>query len=67
MFAIFVGLYVLYFYIEVFSVRRQIFSVAGQNLPKYLIVIMNVGSLFGRLVRLYPSKPSATANKLFTL
>jgi predicted MFS family arabinose efflux permease len=47
MFLVFAGLYVPYFYIEVFSVRT---GVASEDLNKYLIVFMNVGSLVGRVV-----------------
>ncbi len=52
MFVVFMGLYVPYFYIEVFAVRESILEVGHKYLVKYLIVIMNVGSLVGRLVRL---------------
>lgn len=50
----FIGLYIPYFYIEVFALRRNVLNSDQKYLTKYLIVIMNVGSLVGRLVR-YPS------------
>ena len=51
MFVVFAGLYVPYFYIEVFSVRTSIMEHDDLFLNKYLIVLMNTGSAFGRLVR----------------
>lgn len=50
MFVVFMGLYVPYFYIEVFAVREQILETGHEYLAKYLIVILNIGSLVGRLV-----------------
>ena len=52
MLLIFAGLYIPYFYIEVFSVRANVFIPEEVYLNKYLIVFMNTGSLFGRLVSL---------------
>ena len=50
MLLVFACLYVPYFYIEVFSVRVRIFTSEDVFLNRYLIVFMNTGSLFGRLV-----------------
>lgn len=47
MFLVFAGLYVPYFYIEVFSVRT---NAVRPDLNGYLIVFMNAGSLLGRVV-----------------
>ena len=50
MFPVFAGLYIPYFYIEVFSVRTNVMRPESGYLNKYLIIFMNAGSLLGRLV-----------------
>ena len=50
MFVVFAGIYVPYFYIEVFSVRAGVLVHNELYLSKYLIIYMNAGSLFGRVV-----------------
>lgn len=47
---IFLGLYIPYFYIEIFSIRKGIMNSEDTYLNKYLIIFLNVGSFFGRLV-----------------
>ena len=50
MFFLFTGLYIPYFYIEVFSIQTQTLARSDRYLDKYLIVFLNVGSAIGRLV-----------------
>ena len=50
MLLVFAGLYIPYFYIEVFSVQKGAIRAGDAYLNSYLIVFMNVGSFFGRLV-----------------
>ena len=46
----FMGLYIPYFYIQVFAEQKKVLSADRSWLYQYLIVFMNVGSFFGRLV-----------------
>ncbi|TKA69549.1 hypothetical protein B0A55_06559 [Friedmanniomyces simplex] len=49
MLLVMMGLYVPYFYIEVFAVQKHTMSQGKEYLYNYLIVFLNVGSFFGRL------------------
>lgn len=50
-FIAFIGLLIPYFYIQVFALEQQ---VVDKNLGSYLVPIVNVGSLFGRIVSMLP-------------
>ncbi|KAK5699290.1 hypothetical protein LTR17_023383 [Elasticomyces elasticus] len=54
MLLVFVGLYIPYFYIQVFAEQE----IGENNINQYLIVILNAGSFFGRLF------PSLLADKI---
>lgn len=43
----FIGLYIPFFYIEVYAAEKRI---PGTGLEDYLIILLNAGSFFGRLV-----------------
>lgn len=71
MFFLFAGLYIPYFYVQVFSGNAHIMQPRDANLNKYLIVSLNAGSFFGRLVGSVSSDrhlrqwPSADPNDSF--
>jgi len=44
------GLYIPYFYIQVFAENKEVMPASSDYLYTYLIVFLNVGSFFGRLV-----------------
>ena len=46
---IFLGLYVPYFFIQIFSERQNVMAPSDQYLNQYLVIFLNVGSFFGRL------------------
>lgn len=50
MFFVFAGLYIPFFYIKAFAKSGMISGGSDSHAKKYLIVFMNTGSFFGRLV-----------------
>ena len=46
----FIGQYIPYFYLQVYSVEKDILTGSKAYLNKYLIVFLNCGSFVGRLV-----------------
>ncbi|KAK5119243.1 hypothetical protein LTR85_007857 [Meristemomyces frigidus] len=49
MLPLFAGLYIPYFYAQVFSINTDIMPPGSAYLNEYLIVLLNTGSFFGRL------------------
>ncbi len=43
----FMGLYIPFFYVQIYSIKENIL---GENLAFYLLVLLNAGSFFGRIV-----------------
>lgn len=52
---VFAGLYIPYFYIQVFAEKKRVMDASNTYLNQYLIVFLNVGSFFGRLVSTCPA------------
>lgn len=61
MFFTFIGLYIPFFYIQVFSEVRNVLAPNHLNLNAYLVVFLNVGSFFGRIF------PNMAADKIGAL
>lgn len=50
----FIGLYIPFFYVQLYAIHNHVLNPQHLYLEKYLILFLSVGSLFGRLVSRNP-------------